>query len=177
MTRPDRYSFKQLDPREGMSPEEEEAYQCDVDAAAKLLSGIHKQDARGAPYDEFLSATTKPTDQEARAALARVLEHENVPRHILLDLAYLFNPDPKRHRRKLIFQDWLNQGRHDPGRDQWIEFCVEQEIVDWDEKEGPVRNSTTLQDAYQAVADQVGLSAEQVRRIYKGYAKRKLKKK
>jgi hypothetical protein len=176
MTRPERYSFKQLDPRDGMSLEEEEAYERDVNTACALLWGLSGQDSRGMPCTEFLSATTKPTEQEARAALARVLEQENVPRHILLGLARLFDPDPKRDRRKLIFQGWLNQGRHDPERDQYIDWCVEQEIVDWDDEKGPVRNHTTLQQAYQAVADHIGISAEQVRRIYKGYNKRKLKR-
>ena len=167
MRRAASYSLKQLDPRDGMSPEEEEAYTRDVDAALTLLHGIPRQDFSGMILPEYLSANTK-REQEARAALSRVLKHENVPRGILLGLARLFNPDPTRDRRKLIFQNYLNQGRHDPERDAEIRYLVYMEH----EK---VRPGIKLQQAYEAVAVQVGLSAEQVRRIYKGYGKRKRK--
>ena len=176
MRRAASYSLKQLDPRDGMSPEEEEAYTRDVDAALTLLEGIRRQDFSGMILSEYLSANTK-REQEARAALSRVLKHENVPSIILLLLARLFNPDPERDRRKLIFQNYLSQGRHDPERDAEIRHLVHLELHSHGEKDeaGVMRTGITLQQAYEAVAVQVGLSAEQVRRIYKGYGKRKRK--
>ena len=177
MGRADCYSSKQLDPRDGMCPEEEEAYTRDLDTALALLGGIRRIPRAGIPEIEFLAANTK-RECEARAALSRVLKHENVPSIILGYLARLFDPDPKRDRRKLVFQNYLNQGRHDPERDSEVKSLVEERLYDSceeDEATGDLHATITYQEAYQIVADEVGLSGEQVRRIYKGYGKRKLK--
>jgi hypothetical protein len=140
-----------------------------VDAAITLLRGIRRQYTTGKPT-EFLTANTKQ-EGAARAALSRVLMHENVPRIILYSLAHLFDPDPDTDRRKLVFQDYLNQGRHDPDRDAEIEYMVDSEIFEH-RMDG---KKITQQQAYEIVAKEVKLSAEQVRRIYKGYGKRKRK--
>ena len=152
-----------------MSPEEEEAYTRDVDAGVTLLEGIRRQYTTGKPI-EFLPTNSKQ-EREARAALSRVLKHENVPSSILYSLARLFDPDPTQDRRKLVFQKYLNQGRHDPRRDGEIQFMVESEIFE----AGMEGTKITQQQACERVAKDLKLSAEHVRRIYKGYGKRKRK--
>ena len=158
-------SSKQRDPRDEMSPEEEQAYYHDVMAALVLLQGRWRTNKPG--ITEFLSATTKPTEKEARAALGRVLERQNVPEAILIALAKLFALE-RDDQRKLVFKN-LSQGHANPDCDYLIQMAVDAELYDWiwiDEENGEdIRNEKTRQEAYETVAKLMGLSPEQVKRI------------
>ncbi len=76
------------------SPAELEEHERDVELALALLDGVHREDGpNGLPCVEFLSRETKPTEDEGRVALARVLLSENVPSLILWCLAGVFAPN------------------------------------------------------------------------------------
>jgi len=107
----------------------------DVEYAFALLRGIGVvTNRRKTPREqvkkvEFPSATTRPTEKEARAALARVLRAKGPPEvfdareDLLQELAALFDPEPSRARRKVVFKN-PNQGHEDLDREMGITTFV-----------------------------------------------------
>ena len=105
----------------------------DVEYAYALLRGIGVvRPGKTTPREmvkkvEFPSATTKPTEKDARAALARVLSEDGPPeflevrKQLLQELAGLFDPagpyPPA--RRRIEFKN-LNQGHGDRDREMGI---------------------------------------------------------
>jgi hypothetical protein len=150
---------------------DEKDWERDVFLALELLNGSTQLDDRGKYRRLFLSADTEPTENEARAALRRVLDGlQQLTGHCILGrLGELFDPQKSDHPipRKLLFQK-LDQGHSDPARDAEISFWVECKLYDSpDDMDNGKRNKTGLMDAYKAVAKETGLSPKQVRRIYK----------
>ena len=77
-----------------LTPAEIEEHERDVELAKALLEGVRREDGpNGLPDVNFLSCDTTPTEEEARAALARVLLSENIPSVVLWMLAGIFAPD------------------------------------------------------------------------------------
>jgi hypothetical protein len=154
------------------TPEEQQAFERDVELALQLLDGIPRGDERKGPTEwDFPSSTTTPTEKEARAALSRVLRlgaratiDALAPPFlnlILLRLAELFTSTGKKGAappRKLIFKR-LNQGHPKPDRNRTIAYCVQ-------DLRGEKR---TYDEAIKEVADKFGLSDRQVARICSKY--------
>jgi len=154
------------------TPEEQRAFERDVELALFLLRGIPRGDTRKGPTEwDFPSSTTTPTEKEARAALSRVLRLgararalDDAPPFlnlILLDLAELFTSTGKKDAappRKLVFKR-LNQGHPRPDRNRTIAYCVQ-------DLRGKKR---TYDEAIKEVADKFGLSDRQVARICSKY--------
>jgi hypothetical protein len=164
------YAFRDdVDPTGGMSAEEREEYQRDVELAWDLLHGIQEDDKNGLPTFKFLSATTKPTEKEGRAALRRVLQRENISAAILEHITNLFDPRyAELNPRKVVFQKH-DQGHANPDRDERIRELVFDVLHDFpDGPNGfPIRNKTKITKAYEIVAKRVGVSPDQIKRIYR----------
>jgi hypothetical protein len=143
----------------------------DIEYAFALLRGIgvvtHK-DREKTPRErikkiEFPSATTKPTEKEARAALARVLTADGPPEvliareHLLHDLAVLFDPygDRGTVRRRVVFRN-ASQGHGDVDREMEIGTLVR------------IRKDElgSYNKAVSEVAELSGISERQVQKIY-----------
>jgi len=99
-----------------------------------LLIGAARRDKRGRLSRYNYSANTKPTETEARAALAKVLLSGDIPRCILSSLALLFDPKAPRvendafdvvfdppPRRKLVFK---NISRGHSNRDGELQIAI-----------------------------------------------------
>ena len=168
------------------SSEEEEAFKRDSRLALDFLYGGVQKDKRGIRRRVFLSASTKPTEKEGRMALRRVLERlQGATGYVVLGaIADAFDPTHLSERRAVFRR--LTQGHNDPVRDGHIGWTVDSQLIDWDRaarEDFPlrditrVRNKTTKAQAYETVADQTGLSVEQVRRVYANYRKPRKKSK
>jgi hypothetical protein len=125
-----------------------------------LLCGIVRRDKDGRlPKFQFLSHNTKPTEKEARAALARVLLSGNVPPVLLWTLAAVFDPGGQspmaRWNQQRAAMKKLNQGRSNPDRDEEIAYWVD-EIR---------RDGRSYEDAATEVAKRAGISVARVKRI------------
>jgi len=132
----------------------------DIEYALALLEGIGYATNEQAQIKKtkFPSATTKPTEKEARAALARVLLMDDPPIAILFFLAALFDPSgphPLRAFRRVTFQN-LSRGHSDHSRD--VNIAYEVEILR--------RGGKTYEKAADKVASLIGISPRQVKRIY-----------
>ncbi len=145
-----------------MSRAEKEAHEQDARLALELLCGIPHEDADGLTEVEFLSRDTRPTENEGRAALARVLLNGNVPPVILWALAAVFAP--RDFRGQSPMQPWnqlravlqrLNQGHSNPYRDWDIAYDVD----------ALRREGWSYDDATLSVASSVGRSQEHIKKI------------
>jgi hypothetical protein len=138
----------------------------DVEHAFALLFGIgYITNGRGytdfqdrIKKPKFPSRTTKPTEKEARAALARVLRANPPPRameFILRELANLFDPEAPAHRGGLVFKN-PSQGHANPWRDFEIADLMRHryhELGNYDK-------------AAVEVADLAGIGDRQVKKIF-----------
>jgi hypothetical protein len=144
------------------------SYQDDVELAMMLLRG-HLLRAEGLetiaskndlPKLVFLSRNTKPTEDEARRALCRVLrDRDQKPSEFLLEeMARVFDPErpPGPPGLKAILKK-RDRGHLDPYRDMAIGYAVFKLRVQEDK---------TYEDAIQQVAKTIGKSPEHVKRIY-----------
>jgi hypothetical protein len=132
----------------------------DVEYAMALLCGIERTDERGRlPKFEFLSHNTKPTEKEARAALARVLLSGNVPRVLLWALAAAFDPGGQspmaRWNRQKAALKKFNQGHPSPERDYEVAYWVDEMR----------RDGRSYEDAADEVARCARISVAHVKRI------------
>jgi len=141
----------------------------DIEYAFALLRGIGvvrpgiKTPREMVKKVEFPSATTKPTEKDARAALARVLSEDGPPeflevgKELLRELAGLFDPagpyPPA--RRRIEFKN-LNQGHGDRDREMGI---ATQMMLRLDE-------GASYERAAQEVAELCGIGERQVKKIY-----------
>jgi hypothetical protein len=137
-----------------------EAYELDVETALKLLSGIWQRGKNGRYSVHFCSATTKPTEQEARAALSRVLLNGDVPILLRAMLAILFTPElfgSTRNfvQRKVIFKR-LNRGHSNVMADMIVAALVQH-----------LRNiGYSYEKATDEVANAYGLEQRHIKKIY-----------
>jgi hypothetical protein len=140
--------------------------------ALDLLNGTRGPDKRGVHKRVFLSAKTKPTEEEARRALCRILRYWErcVGADLLGAIANVFDPNGSGERR-VVFKK-LSQGHSDPVRDGEIANMVYWQLFDLRD-EGDVRNDTKVCDAYETVGEEVGLTPERVKRICAADRKRK----
>jgi len=138
----------------------------DVTSAFKLLWGVNRfyttaDDQRRASLDglkktKFPSGTTKPTEKEAMAALARVLATDDPPKVLLKAVAALFDPGnhPFGGNRRVVFKK-AGKGHNDSGR-KWsianlmFDLC---QHMNYDE-------------AAEEVTRLTGVGDRQVKRIY-----------
>jgi len=111
----------------------------------------------------FLSDTTKPTEKEARRALCRILRNKDEkPPQIILDaIADVFDPDEQKTllqmpKLKAVLER-RSQGHPNSMRDAAIASAVHR-LRTVDKKK--------YEDAIQQIADAIGKSPEQVKRIY-----------
>jgi len=143
-------------------PRWQKADQRDIQLAYLLLTGANDEsptDKNGVYHSRFLARDTKPTEKEARAALARVLLSIDAPRMILYCVAALFDPKTADMGSivplRVDFKN-LNQGHQDHVRDFTIGELVEK-----------LRNSgTPYSKATEDVAAKLGMSTRQIQRIY-----------
>jgi hypothetical protein len=138
--------------------------------AIELLDGTKGPDRRGVNKRVFLSANTKPTEEEARRALCRILRYWErcTGANLLGAIANVFDPNGN-GERKVVFQK-LTQGHNDPVRDDEIADMVWWQLHDFrymaDRDESDiVRNNTKVREAHEAVGKRVGLTAERVKKI------------
>jgi hypothetical protein len=150
-----------------MTPEEAEAYQRDADFASKLLSGIWHTDRDGIVTEiEFLSNNTKPTEDEARAALARVLRAKDtiLSRSCIERLADLLDPKTDHPRpRKLVFKT-IDTDFATGVRNAQIAFWILNQQI------GNAIDPEELKDyneATEAAAERFGMSDRHAKRIYR----------
>jgi hypothetical protein len=149
----------------------------DVQLALMLLRG-HLLRAEGLetiaskndlPKLVFLSSKTRPTEDDARRALCRMVRNsdQEPPRMILEELARVFDPDlPGRGPRLKAILKRRDRGHLDPWRDAAIAYAVFKLRVQEDK---------TYEDAIQQVAKTIGKSPEHVKRIYgKSHMKHRL---
>jgi hypothetical protein len=113
-----------------------EAYELDVETALKLVTGVWQRGKNDKYSVQFCSANTKPTEQEARAALSRLLLVGELPDLLRLLLAILFTPNlfgdvkpsvgvPKNIvQRKVVFKK-LSTGHSNPITDVIIAAMVQ----------------------------------------------------
>ena len=129
----------------------------DVRLATILLMGGDPDD-KNVTRLKYPSRNTKPTEKEARAALARVLMSVNPPRMILWHVAGLFDREAADMEalvyRRVDFKN-LNQGHHDPVHNFTIAELVE-----------GLRDSCSYKEATEEVARRLGITPRQVQRIY-----------
>jgi integrase len=167
-----------------MTPEEAEAYERDVELAAKLLDGIYQKDRDGFLSGvEYLSATTKPTEEEARAALARVLMGKPtlLSEGIMWSLARLFDPQVGQAgppARKLVFETINHQyatAVHNFGIARRILYLMEGDTDGYAPREGRVVKPgkewdeslrRSYDEAAAEVAEKFGISERHAKRIY-----------
>lgn len=142
----------------------------DMRLALELLQGR----LIAGPDIQYLSARTKPTEKEARAALARVLlilvkelQNRPAPGHdagrILAALAYLFDPNANRssvkrfwNNRTVDFRN-ISTGNTKAWKDLRIAIEVELAREDLGKKE----------KAIESVANDFGMTVRHVKRIIK----------
>jgi hypothetical protein len=132
-----------------------------VSLAMDLLSGLRHK-VNGLSEFTFLSGNTKPTESEAREALARVLLRGDVPEVILWALAAVFDPNclsPLSYwNQQRVVLKRLNQGHSNPTRDY--------EIADWvDELR---RDGLSYDEAAEKVAETAQISQDHIKKIYGG---------
>jgi len=139
----------------------------DVENALKLLLGINRfstieDDQRQVRLDElkktkFPSATTKPTEKEAMAALARVLTMDDPPKIVLMAVAALFDPG-KRYAfggdRRVVFKK-VGKGHNDDSR----QLAIANLMFD-------LCQHMSYAEAAEEAARVTGLGDRQVKRIY-----------
>jgi hypothetical protein len=146
-----------------MTGAEREEHKRDIGLAMALLCGIVRRDAS---LDwlicglEFLSSYTNPTEDEGRAALARLLLSGNVPPVVLWALAAVFAPDdfggqvPVSSPRLAALQN-RNQGHSNPDRDWEIAYQVDTLR----------RDGASFEDACAEVAGSVGRHEDHIKKI------------
>jgi hypothetical protein len=148
-----------------MSPAEIEEHKRDVRLAETLLHGVRRDGPNGFPVREFLSRNTTPTEDEARAALARLLLRGTAPHLLLLGVASLFMPDAFRGpspwslfspgERRVVFRN-RSKGHSNHARDGEI---LERIYI--------LRQAgKTYEEACSQVAEAAGIEVRQVKRIY-----------
>ena len=143
-----------------------EAYELDVETALKLLTGIWMRGKNGRYSVHFCSTTTKSTEQEARAALSRLLLVGELPDLLRVLLAILFTPDlfrdvkpsacahPNPMQRKVVFKK-LNTGHSNVMTDMIVAALV-QHCRD---------TSHSSQEAIKKVAEAFGLDNRHIQKI------------
>src|SRR5262249_27494081 len=142
------------------NPRFKKAEQKDLRLAAMLLTGMVTDGKNEPPRLKYLSRNTKPTEKEARAALARVLLSVDPPRQFLGLVACLFDRSAGDRveaglvRRRVEFKN-LSQGHHDSIRDSAIAELVER-----------LRDSRPYKEATEEAAKRLGITARTVQRIY-----------
>lgn len=138
-------------------------HDADLQCAFTLFWGVGRGVRKEASFEKirFPSATTRPTENEAKAALARLLVMDDPPSAILRMLASAFDPDGGHGlntERRLKFER-PSQGHSDRMR----EAAIAQLMYD-------LCGRMKYKDAADEVSRQTGISDRQVKRIY---AKRK----
>jgi hypothetical protein len=144
------------------------SYQDDVELAMMLLRGhvLRVEGLEAAisskndlPKLVFLSRNTKPTEDEARRALCRVLrDRDQEPSEFLLEeMARVFDPErpPGPPGLKAILKK-RDRGHLDPYRDMAIGYAVFKLRLE----------EASYEDAIQQIAGAIGKSPEQVKKIY-----------
>jgi hypothetical protein len=139
------------------NPRRKKADPQDIRLATILLLGGDPDD-KNITRLKYPSRNTKPTEKEARAALARVLMSVDPPRMILWYVAGLFDREAADveglvHRR-VDFKN-LNQGHHDPVRNFTIAELVER-----------LRDGRSYKEATEEAAKRLGKTPRTVQRIY-----------
>ena len=140
----------------------------DFKLADALLYGLIRVAKNGYYNVEYLSSRSKPTEKEARAALARILRSRDVPPAFLTALARLFDPSieswlGRRSERTLVFKN-VNRGHPRWSRNFQIAGHIDQLRKD----------GLSYRRAIKAVADQIGKDERHIRRIYKKFQLRAL---
>jgi hypothetical protein len=129
----------------------------DIRFATMLLTGADPDDKRQTRL-KYPSRNTRPTEKEARAALARVLMSTNPPRIILWYVAALFDreaADMEAYVYRRVDFKKLNQGHRDAAREYVIAGQVEK-----------LRETHSYQEATEKAAAEFGLTPRHVRRTY-----------
>ncbi len=141
--------------RAAMPQHLKEEVEKDAQLALRLLTG-RVRNSNGLTEYQFLTRDTRPTEKEARAALARLLMNGYVPDEILSALAELFLlPGDKRGPLRAVLQR-RNQGHSNPHRDRDIALRVYRLIKSGD----PVKA------AINKVSELTGIGDRQVKRIW-----------
>jgi hypothetical protein len=105
---------------------------------------------------KFPTRDTKPTEKECRAALARILKSDKIPRQLLHELADIIYPEGNHFpRSRRIKFEKLGQGHHDAVRDATIAAEVQ----------ASMRKGASRDEACLVVAKLAGISFERVRDI------------
>jgi hypothetical protein len=142
----------------------------DIELALALLEGAPRFDRRGLPKFVPLSATTKPTEREARAALCRVLlsiaddyPKEDKRSKLFAPLISLFSPPirmPPSIVRPSPFKATLkryNQGHDEP----WRDFVIAREVHNLSSQLGPRGKNKAISEA----AKKFGLDERHIKKI------------
>jgi hypothetical protein len=161
------------------SYESREAHDLDVENALKLLLGFLGQDKHGKLDVHFCSASTKPTEREARLALCRVLLSGDVPDALRALVAVLFvcgqglfGQEPNPLQRKVEFTS-LSTGHSKFEADLVIATVVQvlRRGSHYYDKARNVnfRGNCSYDKAIGSVAKVFMLSESQVKKIYAKY--------
>jgi hypothetical protein len=137
----------------------EAATEDEVRLALALLCGVRGRDRNGLSEFSFLSGDTIPTEDQARAALSKLLLSGSAPPVILWALAAVFAPDGQSplaqcNQQKAILQK-INQGHSNPDRDHEIAYWVDDLR----------RQRLSYEDAVKRVATAIRRSDDQVKKI------------
>jgi hypothetical protein len=123
--------------------------------AGSLFYGNLQSDDRGLYITKFLSRKTRPTEDDARKALCRILlAKEPPPRSLLVALAHAFHPDGCGEVKVILKK--RGKGHSDPRRDDSIAFWVHRLR----------QRGRSYRDAIAAVADSIDKNEKHVGRIY-----------
>ena len=178
-------------PIEEMTPEEAGAYERDVGLAGKLLDGIYHEDRDGLVSEiEYLSDKTNPTEDEARAALARVLlaKPTRLSQGLIRSLAELFDPqvgDGVPSARRLVFET-IDHQRATSIRNAQIAYFIYGLRHEWPDEYGPesewpdghgpewddvakkwkLTRNKTYEEAIAAAVEKFGIGERHTKRIY-----------
>jgi hypothetical protein len=132
----------------------------DVDDALMLLWGVGPKTSEPIKKTEFPSATTKPTEQQCRSALARVLraaipQVEPSCALVLCALADSVEPEDRRHPVQACRIIFKNPGRADQIRDWSITRLMH-----------ILRKREGYNGAAATVAEMVGMEPRRIKDIY-----------
>lgn len=135
-----------------VSPEQLEARKRDVRLSIDLLFGIETWDRHGMPQHAFLSADA---ENQARAALCRLLRSGRVPDEVLNLLGWVFDPNGQGDLKAVLKRRNRRRSRH-PDRDYEITRFVDRLR----------RDGRSYEDATTQVADALRKSEEHIKKIY-----------
>jgi plasmid stability protein len=134
----------------------------DVALSVNLLCGVFIENGKGGAVT-YLSRHTKPTENEARAALARVLLSKEVPPIVLAALAGAFAPKDMQTKnpilRSLDARRAVLQNQNQGHRNDLRHFNIAYEV------DARRRDGASYNGAAASVAEEYGLSERQVKRI------------